>query len=109
MVACRRTGGDEIDSSAEADYYAGQRRVWKLDRKGRFDGTVKDREQVRGKNSFELRVRGKVKGSKVKGKIAYKSELATRSCKFPQRRCSAKYTGKDEYGRGPSPGGPGPR
>jgi hypothetical protein len=96
-----------LKQQVEASYFH-QGRAWALDRKGRFDGTVKNREQVRGQNQLELRVSGKVKGSRVSGSAGYKLQLKRESCNFGRRHFTAKWTGKDEYGRGPSTG-PGPR
>jgi hypothetical protein len=95
-----------LKQQVEASYF-GQDRVWTLNRKGRFDGTVKNREQVRGQNQLELRVSGKVKGRRVSGKVGYKLQLKHEACTFGRRGFTAKWTGKDKYGRGPS-GGPSP-
>jgi hypothetical protein len=106
-VQTGETKSFRLHQQIEASYFR-QARVWTLDREGRFDGTLEDRKQVRGRNAFELHVKGRVKGSRVTGKVGYTSELASKSCDFPTRRFTAKWTGKDEYGRGPS-SGPGPR
>jgi hypothetical protein len=106
-VQTGETRSFRLHQTVEASYFQ-QSRVWALDRKGRFDGTLEDREQVRGQNAFELRLKGRVKGRRVSGKVRYKSQLNSKSCDFPERRFTAKWTGKDEYGRGPS-SGPGPR
>jgi hypothetical protein len=92
-----------LRQEVEASYFH-QDRVWALNRKGRFDGTAKNPEQVRGQSQLELRVSGIVKGRRVSGKVGYKLQLTRtpESCTFARRRFTAKWTGKDEYGR-PSP------
>jgi hypothetical protein len=96
-----------LQQTVEAAYFQ-QDRAWALDGRGRFNGTVKDPKQVRGRNALALKVKGKVKGRRVKGTVSYTLELPTRSCSFPPQSFSAKWTGRDEYGRGPS-SGTGPR
>jgi hypothetical protein len=96
-----------LKQMVEASYFQ-QDRAWALDGNGLFDGTVRDPKQVRGQHALELRVKGKVKGRRVKGTVSYTLVLATKTCVFPQRRFTAKWTGRDQYGRGPSPS-PGPR
>jgi hypothetical protein len=86
-----------------AGYYGNdQLRVWALDGRGRFDGTAKDRSQVRGKNAFELRVSGKVKGRRISGTVGYKLESEAVSCVFGPRRFTAKWVGRS-LEDGPSP------
>jgi hypothetical protein len=98
-----------LKQQVEASYFD-QDRAWALSRKGRFDGTVKNPEKLRGQNQLELRVSGIVKGRRVSGKVGYKLQLKRESCTFARRGFTAKWTGKDEYGRGPSGGrSPSPR
>jgi hypothetical protein len=84
-----------LKQTVEAGFYGDdQLRIWAFNRKGRFDGTAIDHKQVRGKNSFELHVKGKVKGRRIRGKVGYKLELATKSCVFGPKRFKAKWVGR---------------
>ena len=96
-----------LKQTVEAGYYKpSEEKVWKLNRKGRFSGKVTDPEKVRGKNAFVLRLKGKVKGKKASGKVSYTNQSMREECVFRPRRFKVKWTGRDEYGRGPSNGGP---
>jgi hypothetical protein len=99
------TSTPRLKQQVEAAYF-GQSGAWKINRKGRFAGTVKDPEQVRGENALSLRLKGRAKGRRVKGKVSYRLLTNKMSCNFGPRRFKAKWTGRDQYGRGPSGSGP---
>jgi hypothetical protein len=97
-VSCTDVNTGEVKTfrlhqQVDADYFH-QGKAWKINRKGRFDGTVHDREKVRGKNRLDLRVAGKVKGKKMSGSFSYKLELTRYSCDSGKHHFTAKWKRK---------------